>query len=59
LANRVEPEYRSTAITIFGGVPEGEHHALITFGNYVVDSLKLFEIDPTDGLIVMDNWDRA
>jgi hypothetical protein len=59
LANRVEPEYRSASITIFGGVLEGEHHTLITSGNYIVDSLKLFETDTTYGLIVMDNWDRA
>jgi hypothetical protein len=51
--SRAEPEYRSVARSIFGGDPEGESYALVTFCNYVVAFLKLSETDPTIGLILI------
>jgi hypothetical protein len=59
LATIVEPEYRSAARYVSEGVLEGEHHVLITPHNYIVDFLKLFEIDLVIGLIVTSNWGRV
>jgi hypothetical protein len=50
-ATSVEPEYRSIARSIFGGVPGGEPYALITSCSDVVDFLKSCISDPTIGLV--------
>jgi hypothetical protein len=47
VAGRAEPEYRSVARSIFGGVPGGEPYALVTSCSDDVAFLKSSETDLT------------